>query len=345
MNILLIQLKRIGDLVLTTPAISAIRKNLPEAKLTLVISRAGAALASAIAGIDRTIVVRGNVSDVRGFFVVASSKFDCCIDFTRSDRSAFFTFLSRADKRIASYRVRHQTELRRRLYNELVQQRLHDMHTIDYNVSLLQPLGIQSAAPPIELQLPAAASEKARTLLRQAGIDQPFALFHPGSARSEKFWEPDRWADIIAHALEVLGCNAVLTGGTSAQEKAHLAEIEARLPQPQSCSRRVVDLSGKVDLLTLAALIAQARLVVTVDTAAMHLAAAMRTPQVILFGPTNPFHWYPRDSPALILQGDSPLPIRKFVPKQPRYPMKLISTQAVIDAMNSLLLAPATQAL
>jgi len=106
-----------------------------------------------------------------------------------------------------------------------------------------------------------------------------------------------------------------------------------------------VDISGKVDLLTLAALIGQARLVVTVDTASMHLAAAMRTPQVVLFGPTNPFHWYPRESPALILQGDSPFPIREFVPKQPRLRMKLISTQAVIDAMNSLLSTPAAQAL
>jgi ADP-heptose:LPS heptosyltransferase len=77
----------------------------------------------------------------------------------------------------------------------------------------------------------------------------------------------------------------------------------------------------------------------------MHLAAATRTPQVVLFGPTNPFHWYPRESPALILHGESPFPLREFVSKQPRIPMNLISTQAVIDAMNALLSAPAAQAL
>jgi len=345
LNILLIQLKRIGDLILTTPAISAIRKNFPDAKLTLVISHQGAALAPAIIGIDKTVVMRRNLSDLHGFFLVATKKFDYCIDFTRNDRSAFLTFLSGAKKRVASYRVKHRSGLRQRVYNEFVQQRLRDMHTIDYNLSLLQPLGIHAGLPPIELNLPAGAREKANAVRRQAKIDGPFIIFHPGSARPEKFWETDRWADVISHATGYGAFDAVLTGGTSTQEKAHLAEIESKLPRPQTFSRSIVDLSGKVDLLTLAALIGQARLVVTVDTASMHLAAAMRTPQVVLFGPTNPFHWYPRDSPALILQGHSPFPIREFVPKQPRLPMKLISTQAVIDAMNSLLSTPAAQAL
>jgi ADP-heptose:LPS heptosyltransferase len=90
-------------------------------------------------------------------------------------------------------------------------------------------------------------------------------------------------------------------------------------------------------LLVLAALIAQAQLLVTVDSAPVHLAAATRTPQVILFGPTNPFHWRPRESPALILHGKSAAPVNEFAPAQPRFPMSEISTEAVISAMNSLL--------
>ena len=345
MNILLIQLKRIGDLILTTPAISALREKFPEARLTLVTSREGAALAPAIIGIDRTLVVRRNLSDAGDFFSVASRKFDYCIDFTRNDRSAFLAFLSRAEKRVVSYRVTRTSKFRRGAYNEFVQRRMRDMHTIDYNLSLLEPLGIHNLSPPVQLNLPAAAFAKASTLRRQAKIDDPFIVFHPGSARTEKFWQTDRWADVISHATAHEEVDAVLTGGTSALEKAHLAEIESKLPRPQNFSRSIVDLSGKMDLLTLAALIAQARLVVTIDTASMHLAAATRTPQVVLFGPTNPFHWYPRESPALILQGESPLPLREFVSKQPRIPMKHISTQAVIDAMNALLSAPAAQAL
>jgi ADP-heptose:LPS heptosyltransferase len=69
----------------------------------------------------------------------------------------------------------------------------------------------------------------------------------------------------------------------------------------------------------------------------MHLAAAIHTPQVILFGPTNPFHWRPRESPALILQGKTPQPVTEFSPIQPRLPMSQISTEAVISAMDFLL--------
>jgi ADP-heptose:LPS heptosyltransferase len=83
-------------------------------------------------------------------------------------------------------------------------------------------------------------------------------------------------------------------------------------------------------------------LLVTVDSAPMHLASASSTPQVILFGPTNPFHWRPTESPALILQGESATPVTQLVPKQPRLPMNQISTEAVIGAMESLLSAPAT---
>jgi ADP-heptose:LPS heptosyltransferase len=129
-----------------------------------------------------------------------------------------------------------------------------------------------------------------------------------------------------------------LTGGPSPLEQTHISDIKSKV------RHRVVDLSGKTGLLTLAALIGKARLLITVDSAPMHLASASRTPQVILFGPTNPFHWRPRESPALILQGTSTStsPLIEFVPKQPRLPMNQISTEAVIDAMERLLSAPAT---
>src|SRR5436309_8377335 len=200
MNILLIQLKRIGDLILTTPAIAALRERYPEAKLTLVISRECAPLVPAITGIDEPLLMRRNIGDAGGFFSVAKRKFDYCIDFTRNDRSAFLAFLSRAKKRIVSYRVKRRSKFRRGAYNEFVQHRMRDMHTIDYNLSLLEPLGIRDVSPTVHLDLPPAFLEKANALCRHAGIDTPFVIFHPGSARLEKFWEPARWADVIEHA-------------------------------------------------------------------------------------------------------------------------------------------------
>jgi len=72
----------------------------------------------------------------------------------------------------------------------------------------------------------------------------------------------------------------------------------------------------------------------------MHLAAATQTPQVVLFGPTNPLHWGPRFSPAIILQAGHPAPVTEFSPKQKPVPMNQISTEQVIDAMKTLLSAP-----
>ncbi len=342
MNILLIQLKRIGDLVLTTPALAALRKEFPDAKITLVISSECAALVPALVDVDQTIVMQRGVRDLGNFMSILRQKFDYCIDFTRNDRSASLAFLSRAKKRIVSYRVKRRTKIRRRAYNEFVEHRMRDMHTIDYNLSLVEPLGIVDPSPALRLNLPPEAQEKAKALRQRAKIDNQFVVFHPGSARVEKFWEPERWAEVIEHARTKWQIDCVLTGGSF--EQRHLAQIEANLRPPNDSAPggSLVDLSGKTDLLTLAALISQARLLVTVDSAPMHLAAAMHTPQVVLFGPTNPFHWRPRESPAVILQGDSGSPTMEFAPKQFRSAMKLISTRSVIDAMDALLSSPAT---
>jgi ADP-heptose:LPS heptosyltransferase len=257
------------------------------------------------------------------------------------------SLLSHAQKRIVSFRVKKRAPLRGHAYNEFVHHRMRDMHTIDYNLSLLEPLGVPpQSAPPLSLTVPQEAAREAKNVLEHSHVRAPFALVHPGSARAEKFWEPKRWAEAIRHIVNEQRLDVVITGGTSRLEQSHLAEIMGELPPPTENSQtgRVVDLSGKMDLLTLAAVIARARLVLTVDSAPVHLAAALKIPQVALYGPTNPFHWRPRDSVALILQGDSGMPLREFAPKQPRLPMKLISTQAVIDAMNSLLPTPAASA-
>ena len=85
MNILLIQLKRIGDLILTTPAIAALRERFPEATLTLVVSPSAEQLLPAISGIDRVFVVRGKADDALDWIGLTLTRFDYCLDFTRND--------------------------------------------------------------------------------------------------------------------------------------------------------------------------------------------------------------------------------------------------------------------
>jgi heptosyltransferase III len=334
MKILLLQLKRIGDLILTTPTIAALRERFPEAEVTIVVSSECADLLPGITGVDRILMARRNLSDLTLFLAAAGRKFDYCIDFTRNDRSAFLAFLSGAAKRIVSSRVRDQSKSRARVYTDFVKVRMRDLHTIDYNLSLLEPLGISGVFPSLHLQLPRSAHEKADELRRNWNISKPYIVLHPGSARQEKLWEARRWAQIIERFGRDNDVDLILTSGTSKHEQAHIAAIKT--------DAKVVDLSGKTDLLTLAALIGEARLLVTVDSAPMHLAAATHTPQVILFGPTNPFHWRPRESSALILHGKRPGPVTEFSPLQPRLPMSQISTEAVIGAMDCLLSRHAT---
>lgn len=331
MKILLLQLKRIGDLILTTPAIAALRKNYPDAHITLAISNEGAELLPAISNVDHVLIARRNLRDVAMVSSVAGKRFDYCIDFTRNDRSAFLTLLSGARKRVASYRVREQSKTRARAYTDLVGVRVRDMHTIDYNLALLEPLNVRAASSPPQLDLPRTSREKADRLRRDWKIRRPYVILHPGSARREKLWDAARWAEVIEHFGESHQSDLVLTSGPSVDERTHITEITRRTQQ------KVINLSGKTDLLALAALIGDAQLLVTVDSAPVHLAASTHTPQVVLFGPTNPFHWRPMDSCALILHGSSGAPVTEFAPVRPRLPMSEISTEAVISAMDSLL--------
>lgn len=334
MNVLLIQLKRIGDLILTVPAIAALGKDFPAAKISLVAAHGSRELLPAIPGLDHTFIASGGVSDAAQFFAVAKAKFDYCLDFSRTDRSAFLTALSGAQRRITYDTIRREP-VRQLSYNEFVPSQVRFVHTIDHHLALLAPLGVHDVSREIRLKLPAASQARAEGVISQEGLGESFVVLHPGSARAEKFWIARRWAEVADRISGEERVRCALTGGKSRMEQEHIAQIKAHLQYP------IADLSGKLDLLSLAALLQRARLLVTIDSAPMHLAGALGTPQVALFGPTNPFHWRPRTTPAAILRAGYPTPMTEFLPKQPPQPMKEISTEQVIDAMQTLLSIPA----
>src|SRR5438045_9548495 len=98
MKILLLQLKRIGDLILTTPAIAALRERFPEAEVTIVVSSECADLLPAIAGVDRILMARRNLSDLAAFLSVAGDQLYYCIVFARNNRYAVLVFVLGAEK-------------------------------------------------------------------------------------------------------------------------------------------------------------------------------------------------------------------------------------------------------
>jgi ADP-heptose:LPS heptosyltransferase len=318
MRILALQLKRIGDLVLTTPAFAAIKARLPQAHLALAVHSATASLLPAISDWESAIVFGPG----RGFAPwqqVLTGRFDAVLDFTGTDRSALAAALSRAKKRAAFTWVR-KSRLRSLAYGDFVESSVRERHTVDHYLDLLAALDLTAAdrqdAHPI-LRLPEPVTD-----------EPPFAIIHPGTARPEKFWLADRWAEVAGHLSEKHGLHVVITSSSDPAERAHAGQIRA----PHSALRTPATLCD------FASLLAQARIVVSCDTAAVHLAAAFRRPQIALYGPTNPFHWRPRHDRALVISATKPgAPLSEFDPWAKGAPMDRISTEVVCRAIDDLL--------
>ena len=330
MRILALQLKRIGDLVLTTPALAALRAAWPEAHIALAVAPGCAGLLGAVPSVSAGVVL-GKGRGFAPWQQVLTGAWDLCLDFTGTDRSALAAGLSRAKVRVAFEAVK-KSKLRAVAFNRFVESAVRERHTVDHYLDLVDGV-IEGGAIRAEPELappPAALAEAARLT---GGAE--FAVIHPGTARAEKYWVPERWAEVITNLRERHGLECVLTGGADEFERVHLADIQSRLTKPAR------DLAGKIDLPTFAAFIARARLCVSCDTGAVHLAAAARTPQVALFGPTNPFHWRPRHDRALVLSAAQPhAPLTAFHPRMKGAPMERISTELVIGAIAQLIPIP-----
>ncbi len=326
MNILVLQLKRIGDLVLTTPALAVLRRWFPGARITLAVAAGCADLLPAIPGVD----VRLAGSNFSTWRRLASGRFDVCFDFTGNDRSAFFALLSGARQRVSFESVK-RSRIRALAYNRFVDSAVREHHTSEHYLHLLRGM---DGVPPDDETAPLALDVSQERRAKAVGLASggPFAVVHPGTARSEKYWVPERWAEVIAHVRRVHGLRCVITGGADDFEHAHIAKIQDALAEP------CVDLSGKIDLLGFAAVLAEARVCLSCDTAAVHLAAAFGTPQVALFGVTNPFHWRPRHERAVVISAAQPdAPLTRFEPRMRGAAMERIPAGTMIAAVDAVL--------
>jgi ADP-heptose:LPS heptosyltransferase len=328
-SILAIQLKRLGDVILTTPALSELRKLYPEAHITLLLDHHSAALAPAIGEVNEVWIYHRHESFNLWFDLVRRG-FDLCLDFTGNDRSALVSFLSKAAQRIGfSFVAKRAT--RSWVYTHLVQSPVREKHTADHYLDLIQYLGDFAAESALSLHLPEGIERSAEKLRRELGVPGPYAVFHPGSARPEKYWLADRWAKVIRHAQKRLRLPCVLTGGREPTELRHIGDILADLPDTSG----IFNLAGKVDLLLSAAIIQEGTLFAGVDSAAAHLASAFRRPELVLFGPTNPFHWHPMHPSAVVVRAGLEDPLEQFEPRQKGFPMSELSTETVIRGIET----------
>ena len=335
MKILLLQLKRIGDLILTTPSIRCLREAFPNAQLALVADSSCASLLDSIAVDERwTYHKGGGLKGLLGCGPNAWLKHrllpfqpDWTLDFTGTDRSAYLSALSRSKRRVTFERFRRKT-LRRFIFTDFVRSSVIERHTADHYTDLLKPLGIERDNVPLDVQLTDEAFASSRVLLASAEVGGSYAVIHAGTARPEKYWSAKRWAEVIEFLHAERGLISILTGSPDPVEQQHLSEIRSHL----QC--HCVDLSGKTNLASLAVIIKDATLFCGVDTAAMHLADAMKTPCLALFGPTNPYHWLPRHTRSVVLRAGTAPP---FGPRQSGGPMLEISAASVINALEEIL--------
>jgi heptosyltransferase III len=174
-------------------------------------------------------------------------------------------------------------------------------HTVELNLDALRRIGVQPGSDERWLTLVAGAGADTRVeglLAEHALKDVKFVHLHPTSRWQFKCWEPDRNAALIDALIE-RGHRVVLSAGPDASELDYISRVQAAL---QSGKRgEVVDLSGKLSLKELAALTARAWLFVGVDSAPMHMAAAMGTPVVALFGPSGEIEWGPWQVPHRVV--------------------------------------------
>ena len=327
-RILLLQLKRIGDFILTAPAVAALRAARPEAEIAAVVPASVAGLARFFPGLDRVLPYRPLAPNLRTWAAIAAGSWDACYDFAGTDRTAFMARLSRAKTRMG-YRKFADTPAKLLAYTQLCEASVRDLHTVDFHLALVESDPERVAVGGPCFVLPPEMEKWRHAHLSKLGVSGRYAIVHPGTAREEKMWPARRWAEIIDRLASEPGLTVLLTGADDDIERPHLAELRRLLRRP------VVDLAGRLSLAQTAAVIAGAELALGVDSMAMHLAAMFERPQIVLFGPTNPFHWRPRHERAVVLAAGHASPAA-FEPRAEGAPMNLISTEQVMGAIASL---------
>lgn len=326
MRLLVLQLKRIGDAVLTAPSLALVRAALPEAEIHLVLHGPSGQLGPAFPGMASVSVWRGRSVNSGVLGSIARGGWDAVLDFTGTDRTFFLAGLSRAKRRFA-YARQASGWWKRRVATDPVEASVRDLSTVDFHLALARAavgvLGSNQQASP-EPPFLAIAPENG-----PPGLPARYAVIHPGTARDEKYWTPEGWITVARALTADFHLPVVLTGSDEPREQEHLAPIRAALAD------NILDLAGKCTLLETAAVLGGAALVLSVDSAAMHLAAQFGVPQVALFGPTNPFHWAPRQPKArVLLAGTGLISAGEMQPRHQAGNMESITVEEVMAAVG-----------
>jgi heptosyltransferase-3 len=294
-NILLIQLGDIGDVVLTTPTIRAVKETYPDSRVSILVLKPYGSLLAADPDIYEVIEaekIRGSLyRRLKGYAAFArrlrQARYDMTIDLRTGDRGAILSFLTGAPVRVGRRGVRNQF-WHAFLFTKTIPRpgiAPPPVHPgADQSLRVVREIGIDTADSTPRLHLGQTDRTRALGLLMTLGM-QPgqFITINPFSRWMYKEWDNGKWVQVIDRLWEEYRLPAALIG--SREEAAACQEIVA------GREGRAFSLAGETTLGEMAAVISMSRLHLGVDSAAPHIAAALGTPTVTIHGPTDWRAW------------------------------------------------------
>lgn len=339
-RILVVLVAGIGDFVMATPALRAIRRAFPEAHLTFLTSPPVEALARACPYLNEILAfdLRGYRPGGRGAGWRAWPGFWSLTARLRGRRFDLGVNLYRVASLLGALRMGLLMAVirpgrtagrwsggRGLFFGVRAPDRPHE---VDAMLALAAAVGCPGEGSVPQLWVPDASRRSAAARLLEAGLarDEPYAVLSVGSYRPEARLPAEKAAAIAGGIAREAGLRIVLGGDASERD---VAERIAR-----TVGQAARSVAGRTDLLELAALFERARVVVTTDSGPMHIAAATGAPLVALFGPEDPAHTGPRGRPGqvVILRG-------KSKPRDPRAWHADLSAGEAVEAALELLAA------
>ncbi len=289
-SILIVKLSSFGDVLHALPTLEALRDLYPQGRFTWLVEAAYAPLLEGHPALDRVWraprlrpgeILRGpNPALLKGLVRhLRAQPFDLVIDLQGLLKSAVWVALAKSARKLGYDRTREGSW---RVLTERVAPFDPEAHAVRRYLNLAHHLGASAGPPRFRLALGADAPVSG---LLPRETRRGLAVLHPGARWPSKLWPAAAWAQVGDWLSRDLGLQVVVTG--SAADRPWAGEILTLMQAP------ALSLAGRTTLAELAAVLRRARLMVTTDTGAMHLAAALGTRTVALFGPTAPWRTGP----------------------------------------------------
>ncbi|MCX5801170.1 MAG: glycosyltransferase family 9 protein [Candidatus Eisenbacteria bacterium] len=291
-SILVLRPGAMGDVLLTTPALRALRRGFPDATLSVLVTRAGEAILRGNPNVDEIIVLdKSSLRSQAGVIpLVRRKRFDLIVDFLCNPRTAIIALLSGAPQRLGyDVRMRKIAYNHRKARDEYREGKKVVKYAAQVNLDMLRCVGIESVDTGLDLEVSEAARSKMDEFLRLHSIEKnKLVCVCPAGTWPAKTWEVEKFAGLGDRIVSELGREVVILWGPG--EKA-LAEKMARAMKAEA----VIACETGVD--EVSAIIRNSALFVSNDSGLKHIAVGLGTPTVTIFGPTNPRTWNP-DEPA-----------------------------------------------